>query len=101
MFEKGRVSPAIEQCPVYVAKTDDVGERGAHLVAYNLLLKDKVGGVGGSSSAPSAAATAQPAAKSATETASATPAAAAAAPAAPASSSAPGTNVISLFWPLF
>ncbi|KNC87102.1 glucokinase [Sphaeroforma arctica JP610] len=38
MFDKGRVSPAIWKCPVYVPKTEDVGERGAHLVAYNLLL---------------------------------------------------------------
>lgn len=38
MFEKGRVSPAIQQCPVYVTTVEDVGERGAHLVAYNLLL---------------------------------------------------------------
>jgi hypothetical protein len=43
MFDKGRVSPAIQQCPVYVAKTEDVGERGAHLVAYNLLVGLKAG----------------------------------------------------------
>ncbi|KNC74598.1 glucokinase, partial [Sphaeroforma arctica JP610] len=35
VFDKGRVSGAIKQCPVYVCKTEDVGERGAHLVAYN------------------------------------------------------------------
>eukprot|EP00123_Amoebidium_parasiticum_P013127 comp21786_c0_seq1/m.30950 comp21786_c0_seq1/g.30950 ORF comp21786_c0_seq1/g.30950 comp21786_c0_seq1/m.30950 type:complete len:357 (-) comp21786_c0_seq1:402-1472(-) len=39
MFDKGRVSPAIKACPIYVAKVDDVGERGAHLVAFNLLSK--------------------------------------------------------------
>lgn len=39
MFDKGRVSPAIRKCPIFVAKVDDVGERGAHLVAFNLLYK--------------------------------------------------------------
>ena len=44
MFDKGRVSPAIQKCPVYVAKTDDVGERGAHRVAYMELLRLRKGG---------------------------------------------------------
>lgn len=37
MFEKGRVSPAIKACPVYIVLTEDLGERGAHYYAYQLL----------------------------------------------------------------
>jgi len=39
MFDKGRVSPALRKIPIYVCKVDDVGERGAHMVAYYDLLK--------------------------------------------------------------
>jgi hypothetical protein len=31
------------KCPVYVAKTEDVGERGAHRVAYMELLAVRQG----------------------------------------------------------
>ena len=37
MFDKGRLAAAIKKCPVYVAKVEDVGERGAHRVAFMLL----------------------------------------------------------------
>lgn len=37
MFDKGRVSPAIKACPVYIVLTEDLGERGAHYYAYQLL----------------------------------------------------------------
>lgn len=37
MFDKGRVSPAIEAIPVYLVLTEDLGERGAHYYAYQLL----------------------------------------------------------------
>ncbi|KAJ0402855.1 hypothetical protein ATCC90586_004542 [Pythium insidiosum] len=37
MFDKGRVSPAIKACPVYLVLTEDIGERGAHYYAYELL----------------------------------------------------------------
>lgn len=43
------------QCPVYVAKVDDVGERGAHLVAYNLLLTLKGGAAAAPAPVPSTA----------------------------------------------
>lgn len=36
-FEKGRVSPAIEAVPIYLVLTEDLGERGAHYFAYQLL----------------------------------------------------------------
>ncbi|KAE8992677.1 hypothetical protein PF004_g22403, partial [Phytophthora fragariae] len=37
MFDKGRVSPAIRACPVYLVLNEDLGERGAHYYAYQLL----------------------------------------------------------------
>jgi glucokinase len=37
MFDKGRVSPAIKACPVYLVLNEDLGERGAHYYAYQLL----------------------------------------------------------------
>lgn len=36
-FDKGRVSPAIKAVPVYLVLTEDLGERGAHYYAYQLL----------------------------------------------------------------
>lgn len=36
-FEKGRVSPAIQAVPIYLVLTEDLGERGAHYFAYQLL----------------------------------------------------------------
>uniref|UniRef100_K3WIP5 Glucokinase n=1 Tax=Globisporangium ultimum (strain ATCC 200006 / CBS 805.95 / DAOM BR144) TaxID=431595 RepID=K3WIP5_GLOUD len=36
-FDKGRVSPAIQAVPVYLVLTEDLGERGAHYYAYQLL----------------------------------------------------------------
>ena len=37
LFEKGRVSVLIEQCPIYAVLVEDLGERGAHLVAFRAL----------------------------------------------------------------
>lgn len=36
-FDKGRVSPAIKAVPIYLVLTEDLGERGAHYYAYQLL----------------------------------------------------------------
>uniref|UniRef100_M4B382 Glucokinase n=1 Tax=Hyaloperonospora arabidopsidis (strain Emoy2) TaxID=559515 RepID=M4B382_HYAAE len=36
-FNKGRVSPAIQAIPIYLVLTEDLGERGAHYYAYQLL----------------------------------------------------------------
>lgn len=36
-FDKGRVSPAIQAVPIYLVLTEDLGERGAHYYAYQLL----------------------------------------------------------------
>lgn len=36
-FNKGRVSPALEAIPIYLVLTEDLGERGAHYYAYQLL----------------------------------------------------------------
>ncbi|KAE9077791.1 hypothetical protein PF010_g23376 [Phytophthora fragariae] len=36
-FNKGRVSPALEAIPIYLVLTEDLGERGAHYFAYQLL----------------------------------------------------------------
>lgn len=41
MFDKGRVSPAIKAVPVYIVLTEDIGERGAHFYAYQLLTATK------------------------------------------------------------
>lgn len=37
VFDKGRVSPAIRACPIYLVLTEDLGERGAHYLAFQLL----------------------------------------------------------------
>ncbi|KAG2771220.1 hypothetical protein Pcac1_g17783 [Phytophthora cactorum] len=37
VFDKGRVSPAIKACPIYLVLTEELGERGAHFFAYQLL----------------------------------------------------------------
>ncbi|RLN37644.1 hypothetical protein BBJ28_00007332 [Nothophytophthora sp. Chile5] len=37
LFDKGRVSPALRECPIYLVLTEELGERGAHLYAYQLL----------------------------------------------------------------
>jgi glucokinase len=37
LFEKGRVSVLIRQCPIYAVLVEDLGERGAHLVAFRAL----------------------------------------------------------------
>lgn len=37
LFEKGRVSPIVKACPVYAVLADNLGERGAHLVAFKSL----------------------------------------------------------------
>ncbi|KUF92011.1 Serine/threonine-protein phosphatase [Phytophthora nicotianae] len=36
-FNKGRVSPALKAIPIYLVLTEDLGERGAHYYAYQLL----------------------------------------------------------------
>lgn len=36
-FNKGRVSPALKEIPIYLVLTEDLGERGAHYYAYQLL----------------------------------------------------------------
>lgn len=36
-FNKGRVSPALRAIPIYLVLTEDLGERGAHYYAYQLL----------------------------------------------------------------
>ncbi|TMW55705.1 hypothetical protein Poli38472_010587 [Pythium oligandrum] len=43
MFDKGRVSPAIKAVPVYLVLTEDIGERGAHYYAYQLLKSTQTG----------------------------------------------------------
>ena len=37
--DKGRVSPLLRRVPVYAVLSEDIGERGAHLVAFRLLIK--------------------------------------------------------------
>jgi glucokinase len=37
VFAKGRVSIAVTQCPIYAVLVEDLGERGAHLVAFRAL----------------------------------------------------------------
>lgn len=37
VFDKGRVSPAVKAVPIYLVLTEDLGERGAHYYAYQLL----------------------------------------------------------------
>lgn len=37
LFEKGRVSVLVKQCPIYAVLVEDLGERGAHLVAFRAL----------------------------------------------------------------
>ena len=37
LFEKGRVSPIVKACPVYAVLAENLGERGAHLVAFKAL----------------------------------------------------------------
>ncbi|KAL3660389.1 hypothetical protein V7S43_014542 [Phytophthora oleae] len=37
LFDKGRVSPALKACPIYLVLTEELGERGAHFYAYQLL----------------------------------------------------------------
>ncbi|CAH0476997.1 unnamed protein product [Peronospora belbahrii] len=37
LFDKGRVSPALRACPIYLVLTEELGERGAHFYAYQLL----------------------------------------------------------------
>ncbi|OQR98457.1 glucokinase [Achlya hypogyna] len=39
LFDKGRVSPALKVLPIYLVLTEDLGERGAHYYAYQLLGK--------------------------------------------------------------
>ncbi|RLN37643.1 hypothetical protein BBJ28_00007331 [Nothophytophthora sp. Chile5] len=41
LFDKGRVSPAIRACPIYLVLTEDIGERGAHFYAYQLLKENQ------------------------------------------------------------
>jgi len=41
--DKGRVSPLLEQVPLYVVKSDDMGQRGAHLRAVRLLKQELSG----------------------------------------------------------
>ena len=36
-FDKGRVSPLLQHVPVYIIKTEDMGQRGAHLRAVQML----------------------------------------------------------------
>lgn len=36
-FNKGRISTALQQIPIYLVLTEDLGERGAHFYAYQLL----------------------------------------------------------------
>jgi glucokinase len=37
VFNKGRISTALQQIPIYLVLTEDLGERGAHFYAYQLL----------------------------------------------------------------
>ncbi|OQS07608.1 glucokinase [Thraustotheca clavata] len=39
LFDKGRVSPALKILPIYLVLTEDLGERGAHYYAFQLLGK--------------------------------------------------------------
>ncbi|ETP00450.1 hypothetical protein F441_22140, partial [Phytophthora nicotianae CJ01A1] len=41
LFDKGRVSPALKACPIYLVLNEDLGERGAHYYAYQLLKEPK------------------------------------------------------------
>ncbi|CAI5747493.1 unnamed protein product [Peronospora destructor] len=40
LFDKGRVSSALRTCPIYLVLTEEIGERGAHFYAYQLLHSD-------------------------------------------------------------
>lgn len=42
VFDKGRVSPAVKAVPIYLVLTEDLGERGAHYYAMQLLDSYKV-----------------------------------------------------------
>merc|ERR1719240_1199316 len=37
--DKGRLSPLLKRVPLYAVLAEDIGQRGAHLVAFRLLLK--------------------------------------------------------------
>ncbi len=36
-YDKGRLSPVMRRVPLYAVMVEDIGQRGAHLVAYKLL----------------------------------------------------------------
>jgi hypothetical protein len=48
-YDKGRVAPLLDRVPLYVVKCDDMGKRGAHLRAVQLLRYGKRQGAGESS----------------------------------------------------
>ena len=52
-FDKGRLSPLLKRVPLYAVLAEDIGQRGAHLVAYKQLLSAK-GSKGGATSAAQA-----------------------------------------------
>lgn len=52
-LHKGRVSPVLEQIPLYAVTTDDLGVRGAHQAAKILYEQHRGGGSGTSSSSSS------------------------------------------------
>jgi len=37
-YDKGRVSPLLKRVPMYAVLAEDIGQRGAHLVAFRLLI---------------------------------------------------------------
>jgi glucokinase len=39
--DKGRLSPLLKRVPLYAVLAEDIGQRGAHLVAFRLLIKDQ------------------------------------------------------------
>merc|ERR1719330_1313057 len=41
--DKGRVNALLAQVPIYLVKSDDMGQRGAHLRAVRLLIEDRSG----------------------------------------------------------
>ena len=39
-YDKGRLSPVMRRVPLYAVMVEDIGQRGAHLVAYKLLQQE-------------------------------------------------------------
>ena len=51
-YDKGRLSPLLKRIPLYAVLVEDIGQRGAHLVACKQLQLVRSGGSSGGSSKP-------------------------------------------------